>query len=71
MPRLQKHPGSLSGAQLDDRTGLQPVASTSKGAGDVLAQHMDSSPTELGGAAPGVTFERVAPCLLPEEQQVP
>ncbi|PSC69420.1 anaphase-promoting complex subunit 1 isoform X2 isoform B [Micractinium conductrix] len=72
-------------------SALRPVASLSKGAGDVLSELAaeraaaaaaaegrealpydaagDFSPTYAGRGG-GVSFERVAPCLLPEKEQV-
>ncbi|GAB4821235.1 hypothetical protein N2152v2_008281 [Parachlorella kessleri] len=50
--------------------GLRPVTSLSKGAADVLAQYAAEDGEGGNGSGEGVTYERVAPCLLPEKQQV-
>lgn len=70
---------------------LRPVASVSKGAGDVLADLAAQAAAAAGSQQPaflfdtegdagagsaskrgggGVTFDRIAPCLLPEQKQV-
>ncbi len=49
---------------------LFPRPSRKQGAADVLARYAAEDAEGGNGSGEGVTYERVAPCLLPEKQQV-